>query len=67
MALREALQQGEKTMARKPPHLGLATGPQTCSTCRYFKRGGLAGPGACRKYGGYPVKPGEVCDSWAKG
>jgi hypothetical protein len=39
-------------------------GGEACGGCRYFKVQDVAGRGACRLYGGYPVSAGQVCDSF---
>jgi hypothetical protein len=63
-ALRDALREKAPAKAR-PPHLRAASRPaRSCGSCRYFKALGLTA-GACRRYDGFRVKPGEVCDAWA--
>lgn len=63
-ALREALQAQAKGKS-KPPRLRVASRPaRSCSSCTYFKAKALNGSGACRLYGGFPVKAGQVSDAW---
>lgn len=50
----------ERSKRNVPPHLRRATGESACETCRHFHND------QCELYDGYPVNPGEVCDSWSE-
>lgn len=66
MALADAIKAGAASgKPVRPPNLGVAL-PQSkrmCAACRYYRSGGLKG-GACRLYGGYPVRANQVSDSF---
>lgn len=49
---------GSRHDRKRPPELRQGEGTSRCANCRHF------GQRACRLYGGYPVKPGQVCDSF---
>lgn len=44
--------------ATMPPHLRRGNARKRCELCRHYGRG------ECMKYG-YPVRPNELCDSFA--
>lgn len=41
----------------RPPNLRDAEGETACANCAHFQP-----PSYCDLYGGYPVRPDEVCD-----
>jgi hypothetical protein len=65
MALADAIRQGAASgKPVRPPNLRAAEpGGKSCAGCKYYVNRGLRG-GACRLYGGYPVKPYQVSDSF---
>jgi hypothetical protein len=65
MALADAMRQGAaQGSQQQPPGLRPGMGGEACGGCRYFKVQDVAGRGACRLYGGFPVSAGQVCDSF---
>jgi hypothetical protein len=60
VALYEAIKTGRRM---EPPHLRASSRGKACASCRYFKAK-VGRAGVCRLYGGWPVAPGDVCDSY---
>lgn len=66
MSLADAIRNGAASgKPVRPPNLGVAPkgSSRVCAGCQYYVSRGLRG-GACRLYGGYPVRPNQVSDSW---
>jgi hypothetical protein len=64
MALRDAMRKGAVSGRQvRPPNLRVAESGQMCGNCRYYRPAGM-GKGVCRLYGGYPIRPQQVSDSW---
>jgi hypothetical protein len=65
MALRDAIKAGAVSGGPvRPPNLRMADGGQMCASCRYYRPAGM-GKGVCRLYGGFPVRPQQVSDSFS--
>lgn len=47
-----------------PPGLRMGNGHESCANCQFFKPTSVSA-GTCQKYGDYPVRPSQVCNSWA--
>lgn len=60
MALGQKLSTATPTTATKPPNLRRGNARQRCALCKFFD-----GRGECVKFG-YPVRPTQLCDSYAK-
>jgi hypothetical protein len=64
MALRDAMKQGAVSGRQvRPPNLRASDGSGLCAACRYYRPAGM-GKGVCRLYGGFPVRPQQVSDSF---
>lgn len=46
------------TVKRTPPNLRRGNARQRCGLCQFFQAG------KCAKYGGYPVRPTQLSDSF---
>jgi hypothetical protein len=57
----------KRTPLAQPPNLRRGTNGQACALCVNYRASSVAA-GRCAKYGGTPVRPTQVCDSFeAKG
>lgn len=58
MASIKDLMMEKRGVRTRPPNLRNGTEQRSCESCVHFNKG------TCAKYGGYPVRPDQVSDSY---